>query len=141
LSAVQRFELAPSPLLAFVIVALHAAAGAAVLLAWPTAWGAGLAAALLGLGLAAAWSRALLRSAGSVRALEVKDAAATLELAGGARIACEIAERRYVSRRLVSLLVRRPRRRTVLITGDMLTAAAFRQLRLWALWGGRTISG
>jgi hypothetical protein len=139
LSAVQRFELSPSPLLAFVIVALHAAAGASVLLVLPTLWGAALAAALLGLGLAAAWSRALLRSARSVRALEVKDAAATLELRGGARVACEIAARRYVSRLLVSLPVRVPQRRTLLISGDMLTPAAFRRLRLWALWG-RTIS-
>jgi hypothetical protein len=122
-------------------VALHAAAGACVLLVLPGAWGGLLAASLLALGLAAAWSRALLRSARSVRAIELKDAAATLELAGGARIPCEIAERRYVSRLLVSLVVRRPLRRTVLISGDMLAASAFRRLRLWALWGGRTISG
>jgi hypothetical protein len=139
-AAIQRFELAPSPLLACIIVALHAAAAACALIALPGPWSAALAVCLLALGLAAAWSRALLRSARSVRAIELKDAAATLELAGGERVACEIGERRYVSRLLVSLPVRAPRPQTILITGDMLGASAFRRLRLWVLWGGRTIS-
>ena len=140
MSAAQRFEFSPSPLLAFVIVALHAAAGVALLLVLPTLWGAALAGGVLALGLSAAWSRALLRSARSVRAIEVKESTARLELAGGERVNCEIGERRYVSRLLVSLPVRASLRRTVLISGDMLDAPAFRRLRLWALWG-RTISG
>jgi hypothetical protein len=136
-AAAQRFELSASPWLPGILVLLHAAAAAAVLVALPTAWGAALAAGLLALGLAAAWSRALLRSPRSVRAIELRQATATLELEGGERIACELAERRYVSRGLVSLVVRRPLRRTVLISGDMLPAPAFRRLRLWALWGAR----
>ena len=132
----QRLELSPSPWLASIIVLLHAAAAACALLVMPNAWGAALATGLVALGCAAAWSRALLRSSGSVRAIELQDTAATLELAGGAKIPCEMAGRRYVSRVLVTLPLRR---RTILITGDMLAPAAFRRLRLWALWG-RTIS-
>ncbi len=140
-AAVQRFELSPSPWLAGILVVLHAAAGACVLAVLPTGWGAALAAALVALGLAAAWSRALLRSSRSVRAIEIGEGVTTLELAGGEKMTCELAARRYVSRRLVSIAVQRPTRRTVLITADMLAPGAFRRLRLWALWGGRTISG
>jgi len=135
----QRFELSPSPRLACLIVLLHAAAAACALVALPAAWGAALAAGLLALGLASAWSRALLRSPRSVRAIELREAGATLELRDGGRIACELGPRRYVSRLLVSLPVRGALRRTVLVTADMLAAGAFRRLRLWALWGGRTL--
>jgi len=94
-----------------------------------------LAGCLVVLGLAAAWSRALLRSADSVRAMEFSGSEVTLELASGARIACQIAERRYVNRFMVTLPLRRPVRRTILITADMLETDAFRRLRIWALWG------
>jgi hypothetical protein len=47
----------------------------------------------------------------------------------------ELAERRHVSRFLVTLPVRRPARRTILVTRDMLEAEEFRRLRLFALWG------
>jgi hypothetical protein len=36
---------------------------------------------------------------------------------------------------MATLPVRRPMRRTILVTGDMLRAEEFRRLRLWALWG------
>ena len=36
---------------------------------------------------------------------------------------------------MVTLPVRRPMRRTILVTRDMLAAEEFRRLRLWALWG------
>ncbi len=99
----------------------------------------GIAAALLALalfllGLAAAWSRALLRSRSSVHSLEITGPALTLELTGGDRISAQVAERRYVSRLAVTLPLRRPRR-TLLVTADMLPAAEFRRLRIWALWG------
>ena len=94
-----------------------------------------LAACLVLLGLTAAWSRALLRSPASVRALEVSGSQVTLELASGERIACQPAERRHVNRFMVTLPLRPPMRRTVLITGDMLENDAFRRLRIWALWG------
>ena len=116
------------------IVALHAAAAASVLAVLHGIAAALLALALFLLGLAAAWSRALLRSRASVRALEITGPALTLELRGGDRIAAQIAERRYVSRLAVTLPLRQPRR-TLLITADMLPATEFRRLRIWALWG------
>ena len=47
----------------------------------------------------------------------------------------EIGARRYVHRSMVVLLVRRPARRAILITPDMLPGDSFRRLRVWALWG------
>ena len=94
-----------------------------------------LAAALLGLGLAAAWSRALHRSPGSVRAIEIAPSGVVLELAGGERFSVQVDARRYVSRLMVTLPVRSPSRRTLLVTPDMLDGALFRRLRLWAIWG------
>ena len=129
-----RLTLAPSPLLALAIVALHAAAAACSVVVLPGVAGGALASAFLALGLAAAWSRALLRSRASVRALELSGPALTLELTGGDRIAAQIAERRYVSRLAVTLPLRRPRR-TILITAGMMSPADFRRLRIWALWG------
>jgi hypothetical protein len=100
----------------------------------PGAAGAALAIALLLLGFAAAWSRALLRSRFSVRALEISGASLALELADGEKQPVEVAERRYVTRLAVSIPLRRPRR-TILVTADMLPAREFRRLRIWALWG------
>ena len=111
---------------------MHGAAAACVLAVMGVS-GAILALALLSLGAAAAWSRALLRSSGSVRALEVGPAL-TIQLACGERIAAEVAARRYVSRLAVTLPLRRPRR-TILVTADMMAAPDFRRLRIWALWG------
>jgi hypothetical protein len=133
--ALGRFELKPSLPLAFAIIAAHAAAGAAAFAALRGPGGAALALALLALGAAAAWHRALLRSRQSVRAVEiVEEGGVVLELAGGARIAATVAPRRYVSRLMVTLPVTRPRRQTILVTRGMLDEAAFRHLRLWALW-------
>jgi hypothetical protein len=129
-----RLTLAPSPLLALAIVALHATAAACSVAVLPGLAGGALAGAFLALGLAAARSRALLRSRASVRALELSGPALTLELSGGGRITAQIAERRYVSRLAVTLPLRQPRR-TLLVTADMLPAAEFRRLRIWALWG------
>ena len=130
-----RLGLSPSPRLAAAIVVLHAAAGLCVVAVLPGAAGGLLAAALLALGAAAAWSRALLGSAASVRGIELEGPGIALELASGERIVAELAERRYVTRFVVALPVRRPSRRTILVTRDMLAADSFRALRLWALWG------
>jgi hypothetical protein len=129
-----RLDLKPSPALAVVIVAAHAAGTISILLALPTTAGFLLAGSLLALGVAAAWSRALLRSPMSVRALEIGDET-VLQLASGASLRVDVAERRYVTRFMVALPIRRPMGRTVLITADMLGSDAFRALRVWALWG------
>jgi hypothetical protein len=135
LSAPLRLELSPSPRLALAIVGLHAAAAACVIGALPGAVGGLLAAAVLALGGASAWSRALLRSRASVQAIELDGASIRIEHRSGERFAAELAARRYVSRLVVTLPVRRPARRTILVTPDMLRADSFRALRIWALWG------
>ncbi len=117
------------------IVALHACAAASVIAVLPGFAGAALAALLLALGLAAAWGRALLRSPASVRAFELSEPELTVELKNGQSFIAELGERRHVSRFMVTLPVRRPVRRTILVSRDMLGGESFRRLRLWALWG------
>ncbi len=114
---------------------MHACAGLAALNVVPGVAGYALAAALLGLGLAAAWSRALLKARSSVRVLELGGEGAAIELADGARFAAPVSPRRYVSRFAVALALGAPAARTVLVTRDMLDADSFRALRIWALWG------
>ncbi len=130
----RRFELKQSYALAAVIVFAHAAAAASVLLCLDGTPAALLALALVLLGVASAWGRALLRSPSSVRVIEVDGARASLELATHERWQAEVAERCHVSRWLVTLPVTRPARRTLLVTRDMLDAESFRHLRLWTLW-------
>ncbi len=130
-----RLQLSPSPAFATALVALHASAALCILLVLPSVPGAALAICLMALGLAAAWSRALLKSASSVRAIELEAGGASFELAGGQRFAAQLAGRRYVNRFMVALPVQAPARRTVLVTLDMLGDESFRVLRIWALWG------
>jgi hypothetical protein len=131
----ERLELSPSWSLAGATVAMHAMAAACVVAVMPRWPGLLLAACLFLLGLAAARARALLASAASVRALELSGSEIFFVLKDGRRVAAELGERRHVSRFMVTLPVRRPLRRTVLVTRDMLSAAQFRRLRLWTLWG------
>ena len=88
----------------------------------------------LALGLAAAWSRALLRAPGSVRAIHLGGAQPVFELANGDSFPAAVGERRYVTRYVVALPVKAPLSRTLLVTADMLGAQEFRRLRIWALW-------
>jgi hypothetical protein len=128
-----RFELAPSRRLAAGLVSAHALAGLAVYSVMPDLAGALLAAALLALGAAAAWSRALLRAPRSVRAIELEGEEAAFELANGERLAGSD-RRRYVTRYAVALPLGGLLGRTVLVTADMLGVGEFRRLRIWALW-------
>jgi hypothetical protein len=114
-------HLRPSRALAAALVVAHAAAGLAVFLLAKDVLGAVLGAALLALGIAAAWSRALLRGRAAVRSLELSREA----FAGRPG-------RRYVSRFLDTLPLRG---RTLLVSADMLEPREFRHLRIWALWG------
>jgi hypothetical protein len=59
----------------------------------------------------------------------------TVEMQDGRKVGAELDGQRHVSRFMVTLPVRRPMRRTILVTRDMLPAQEFRLLRLWALWG------
>ena len=130
-----RVELAPSASLTTLIVAAHVTAALGVLLVLPGVPGAAVAMLLVLLGMASAWSRALLRARSSVRALEVVGPKLEVELASGERFAAELAERRYVGRFMIILPLRRPVRRSLLLTRDMADADSFRRLRIWALWG------
>ncbi|HEX5313462.1 MAG TPA: hypothetical protein VFX38_00940, partial [Gammaproteobacteria bacterium] len=110
-----RLELSPSRGLAAAVVSLHLAASAAVLVVFPSLAGALIAAALVALGGIAAWSRALLRSAHSVRALELDATALRIEHRDGRSFAAQLAERRYVSPRAVVLVLRQPMRQAVFV--------------------------
>ena len=132
-----RLVLSPSRAFAATLVALHVVAGACAFLVVGGIAGAALGAMLVALGLAAAWSRALLRSARSVRALELGGDELVLELANGRRIAAAAPQRCYVSRLAVIL----PAPRTLLVSADMLPPAEFRRLRLWALWRKLPVAG
>jgi hypothetical protein len=114
-------------------VALHAAAALSVLLVSSGPAGFLLAGALLALGALATWSRALLRSKSSVRALEIRGAELAVHFADGQICEVQVADRRFVSRFIVALPIQ-PLRRTILVTRDMLGIDSFRALRVWALW-------
>lgn len=131
-----RLELRPSRALAAALGLVHVAAALCVVAVLSGYAGWALAALLLALGAVSTWQRALLRGRTAVRAIELgAEAAATLELADGGRLAGRVAGRRHVSRLWVTLPLRGAPHRTLLVTADMLAPAAFRQLRLWALWG------
>ena len=130
-----RLELAPSPGLAVVLVVLHAAAALCLLAVLPRLAGSVAALLVLGSGLWSAWSRALLRSGSSLRTIHVTGEAMEIGLASGQVLQVEALARRYVGRMLVLMPLRRPMRRTILVTADMLPSESFRQLRVWALWG------
>jgi hypothetical protein len=134
LSSAARFELKPSPALAAAIIVAHAAAAAAAYIVVPGVMGTALAVALVALGMAAAWSRALLRSSAAVRAMEIGGTQPVFQLASGERFAADVGVRRYVTRYMVVLPLARPLSRTLLVTADMLGAQEFRRLRIWALW-------
>ena len=130
-----RLALSPSWTFAAVILALQGAAAGSVLAVLGGVAGAALAAGFILLGLVAAWARALHGSASSVRTLELSGNEMLVELKDGRRLSAALGANRHVSRFVVTLPLRRPTRRTILVTADMLPAEEFRRLRLWALWG------
>ena len=131
-----RLELRASRLLAGALLLVHALAAACIALVLPGVWGAALAALVAALGVATAWDRALLRSARSVRFVELyADGLAVLGLADGSRLEGPVAARRNVSPWWVTLPLERSTRRTLLVARDMLSAGDFRRLRIWTLWG------
>ena len=131
-----RLELRASRILAGALLLVHALAAACIALVLPGVWGAALAALVAALGGATAWDRALLRSARSVRFVELyADGLAVLGLADGSRLEGPVAARRNVSPWWVTLPLERRTRRTLLVARDMLAEGDFRRLRIWALWG------
>jgi hypothetical protein len=130
-----RLELAPSVPLAIALMGAHAAAAACLVAVMPGAAGLGAAALVVLAGAASARKRALLRGRAAVRALEIGAEELEVRLGSGERFPAELAERRYVGRHVVVLCLRRPVRRTILVTRGMADAQLFRRLRIWALWG------
>jgi hypothetical protein len=132
-----RVELRASPILTFLTIGVHGAAGAVLLAVLPPA--AGLCGILLLAVLATVSVRdkTLLRAQGAPLALKLgRDAELLVGLRGGAELRGSASSRRYVSRWLVVLELVEPdgRRRTILVARDKLAAGEFRYLRLWALW-------
>ena len=134
MSGALRLELKPSRTFAAAIIVAHAAAAIAAYVAITGLMTALLAGMLFLLGLATAWSRALLAASSSVRVIEIGGPELAIELAGGARFHAQVAPRRYVTRYVVALPLTHPFRRMLLVTADMLSREEFRRLRLWALW-------
>jgi len=133
LNAARSLVLSPSYALAGLLIGSHTCAAAAAALALP-GWAGGVLAALLAaLGLASAWSRALLRSRRSMRCIRLEAGKAAIELANGESLPAEAGG--HVSRLMVTLVLRDPARRALLVSADMLERDSFRALRVWALWG------
>jgi hypothetical protein len=106
------------------------------------AMGIWLGALIAGLGLAAAWDRALLRGRRSVRALDIGSGDnVILELANAQRVGLRVSQRRFVSALVVILPGAPWMRRSIVVWRDMLGPDSFRALRLWALWGRVPDSG
>jgi hypothetical protein len=133
LNAARSLPLSPSPVLAGLIVAAHVCAGAAAALALPGWPGWLLALALANLGVASAWSRALLRARSSMRCIKLQQDKAAIELASGETYPAKPGG--HVSRLMVTLVLLDPAHRTLLVSADMLDRDSFRALRVWALWG------
>jgi hypothetical protein len=132
-----RLALSPSRGLAALILALHGIAALCILTVL-TGWLAVAAAVLaLALGAFAAWDRALLRSGAAPLAIEIRASGeAACLLAGGREAAIQPkAGGNAVTRHWVSLRLRSPWRRSLLVTAGMLPPESFRRLRLWAQWG------
>jgi hypothetical protein len=130
-----RLELAPSRILAALIVGVHVAGGACIALAVPGAAGWLLGALLVCLGAAAAWDRALLRGRGSARAIEIgAEGCAEVVTALGERWQARSAGCR-VSRFWVAIPLRGFFRGPLFVLAGMIEPRGFRALRLWALWG------
>lgn len=122
--------------MAAALLSFHLAAAVCLGVVLPAAAGAAVAILVLLLGAVTAWDRALLRGQRSVRGLELRDdGSALVALANGRRLAATVGTRRNVSRWWVTLPLQGESRRVLVVARDMLPAAEFRRLRLWALWG------
>jgi len=121
--------------LAGALLLVHTSAALCAGLALGLPYGPPMGALLVLLGAHSAWRHALLRSARSVRSIEIAAAGqAMVERADGARLPGQVSRRRHVSRYWVAMAVRGTAANPILIAGDMLDADSFRALRIWALW-------
>ena len=133
---ILHIPLSPSRGLAATIFVVHGSAGVCAGALVPGVTGIILGVLVAGLGLAAAWDRALLRGRRSLRALHIGDKDdMTLELANAERVALRVSPRRYVNGLVVVLPGTSWMHRTIIVARDMLDPESFRTVRLWALWG------
>jgi hypothetical protein len=131
-----NLTLSPSPGLAICIMVAHAAAAACLWLLLPGLPGTSLAVLVVALGIAVAWVRALLAATSSMRGLDLSTGdTAVLRLRDGRRVPAAVGQGRFVSRLCVTLPVRAPGRRSLMVTAGMMEPESFRILRVWALWG------
>jgi hypothetical protein len=131
-----RLELRASRALAGALLLSHAFAAGCIVAVLPGVWGGALATLVVALGAATAWDRALLRSARSVRHIDLyAEGQAVLGLADGSRLQETVATRRNISPWWVTLPLEGRVGRTLLVARDMLSEGDFRRLRIWALWG------
>ena len=136
----RRLELSPCGVYAGTVLAVHATA-AACFLATMTGFPAmALAFLMVALGGVSAWDRALLRGPRSPRAIELPASGAAaavvaLVLANGQTVGARAVRGLGVTRHWVALRPHAFAGVGVLVTSGMLAPAAFRVLRLWALWG------
>jgi len=129
-------RLKSSPALAGLVTLVHAGAASGFLLVVQGKAGMALALLAVALGVAVTWDRALLRGRKSVIGLELgREGVLVLERADGRRTTHRAAARRYVSRACVAIPLADAPWRSLLLMRDMLEPAAFRRVRLWALWG------
>jgi len=131
-----RIQLSPSRSLAAIIVVVHGGAAVCAGVFVAGSMGIWLGVLIAGLGIAAAWDRALLRGRRSVRALIIGSGDnVILDLANAQRVGLRISPRRFVSALVVILPGAPWMRRNIVVWRDMLDPDSFRVLRLWALWG------
>jgi hypothetical protein len=130
-----RLDLHPSSALAAAVGLAHLAAGSCLWLLLPGLAGWVAAALATGLGVATVWDRALLGGRHAARSVELGgEGDASVCLADGTRVPVS-AEGCRAGRFWVILELGRRSRRHLLVTGSMLEAHAFRNLRLWVRWG------
>ncbi len=131
-----RLALSPSPALAGLIVVLHGIAAGCLLTVMTGLLAVAAAMLVLALGVATACDRALLITSRSPRLIEIAPSGeAHCTFASGESAPVVARTARVLARHWVSLGLRAPWRRSLLIAAGMLTEDNFRLLRLWALWG------
>ena len=130
-------QLRASPVLTLLTAAVHVSAAAILVAFLPPLAGTGAAVLICLLGIIGMRQKTLLLASSAPAALELKsNGRLGLRLRDGDLFDADPAERRFVNRWLVvlQLALPSPANRSLLVARDMLPAADFRLLRLWALW-------
>ncbi len=133
----MRLTLRASPILTLATACVHAVAAAIFWLYLPQPAGACAATLTIILAILAIKDRTLLRGALAPVLLNLERGGLLIvRLRDGTELKSQVSARRYVNRWLVALRLEKARmgQGSILVARDMLSAADFRRLRLWALW-------